>query len=102
MASGKTMTETVTKAINRLIWDYQVSADEFMSMLDGEIKPGGFDRLWALGRAVEGMNYYDLLEIAGLERIKRDWSSLKPTLRNKTRIKGIEYFLLKWNQLPLV
>jgi hypothetical protein len=66
-------------------------------MLDGDIKPGGLDRLWALRRAVEGMNYYDLLEIVGLLRIARDWPALKPTLRNQTRIRGIEYVLRKHN-----
>jgi len=90
------MTEAAIKAINRIIWDYRITPDEFMSMLDGDIKPGGFDRLWALRRAVEGMNYYDLLEIVGLERIANNWSALKPSLRNQTRIRGIEYVLHKY------
>jgi hypothetical protein len=91
------MTKKTIKAIARLIWDYHIDTDEFMALLDGEIKPGGLDRLWALRRAVEGMNYYDLLEIVGLPRIARDWPALKPTLRNQTRIRGIEYVLRKHN-----
>ena len=91
------MTKESSIAIKRLIWDYHIDADEFMAMLDGEIKPGGLDRLWALRRAVEGMNYYNLLEIVGLSRIARDWPALKPTLRNQTRIRGIEYVLRKHN-----
>ena len=94
------MTESAIKAIKRVIWDYRITADEFMSMLDGEIKPGEFDRIWALRRAVEGMNYYDLLEVVGLERIARDWSILKPCLKNQTRIRGIEYVLRK-HLIPL-
>lgn len=91
------MTKKAITAIRRLIWDYHIGANEFMALLDGEIKPGGLDRLWALRRAVEGMNYYDLLEIVGLLRIARDWPALKPTLRNQTRIRGIEYVLQKHN-----
>ena len=66
------MTETAIKSIKRIIWDYQITPEEYMDLLDGDIKPGGFDRIWALRRAVEGMNYYDLLEIVRLERIARD------------------------------
>jgi len=91
------MTKKAITVIKRLIWDYHIDADEFMTMLDGDIKSGGLDRLWALRRAVEGMNYYDLLEIVGLLRIARDWPALKPTLRNQTRIRGIEYVLRKQN-----
>jgi hypothetical protein len=91
------MTKKAITAIRRLIWDYHIGANEFMAMLDGDIKPGGFDRLWALRRAIEGMNYYDLLEIVGLLRIERDWPALKSTLRNQTRIRGIEYVLRKHN-----
>jgi len=91
------MTKESSTAIKRLIWDYHIDADEFMAMLDGDIKPGGLDRLWALRRAVEGMNYYNLLEIVGLSRIARDWPALKPFLRNQTRIRGIEYVLRKHN-----
>ncbi len=91
------MTKEASTAIKRLIWDYHINADEFIALLDSDIKPGGLDRLWALRRAVEGMNYYDLLEIVGLQRIARDWTALKPTLRNQTRIKGIEYVLRKNN-----
>ncbi len=94
------MEESARKAINRLIWDYRITADEFMDLIDGEIKPGGFDRIWALRRAVEGMNYYDLLEIIGLERIARNWVLLRPVLKNKTRIRGIEYVLRKHNLPP--
>jgi len=91
------MIKEASTAIKRLIWDYHINADEFMALLDSDIKPGGLDRLWALRRAVEGMNYYDLLEIVGLQRIARDWPALKPTLRNQTRVKGIEYVLRKNN-----
>lgn len=97
MEPGIIMTKKVIMTIQKLIWDYRIGADEFMALLDGEIKPGGFDRLWALRRAVEGMNYYDLLEIVGLPRIARDWPALKPTLRDQTRIRGIDYVLRKHN-----
>jgi hypothetical protein len=100
MVAGIIMTEKAIAAIDRLIWDYRITATEFMALLDGDIKPGGFDRLWALRRAIEGLNYYDLLEIVGLPRIARDWPELKPTLRSQTRIRGIEYVLRRFN-LPV-
>ncbi|HPI03677.1 MAG TPA: hypothetical protein PLB12_03550 [Candidatus Goldiibacteriota bacterium] len=91
------MTEKIKKAIKEVLWDYNITEDEFIKMLDSEIKPGGFDRLWAERRAIEGMGYYDLIEIVGLKRIARDWDMLKATLRNKTRVQGIEYVIRKYN-----
>ncbi|MBN1938266.1 MAG: hypothetical protein JW843_01670 [Candidatus Aminicenantes bacterium] len=89
------MTEGAIEAVRRLIWDYRMTPEEFITLLDGEIKPGGFDRIWAMRRAAEGLNYYDLLEIVGLQRLARDWPILKPTLRSQTRAKGIDYVLRK-------
>ena len=91
------MTDKEKKAIKQLLWDYNISEEEFIKMLDADIKPGGFDRLWAERRAVEGLSYYDLLAIVGLKRIARDWEKLKPRLRNQTRVRGIEYVLRKYN-----
>jgi hypothetical protein len=91
------MTENIKNAIKQVLWDYNITEEEFVKMLDADIKPGGFDRLWAERRAIEGLSYYDLLEIVGLKRIARDWEKLKPTLRNKTRIRGIDYVLRKYN-----
>ena len=41
------------------------------------------------------MNYYDLIEIVGLDRIARDWDALKPSIRSRSRVKGIDYVLGK-------
>jgi hypothetical protein len=45
------MTEKIKKAIKEVLWDYNITEDEYLKLLDSEIKPGGFDRLWADGLA---------------------------------------------------
>ncbi|HDQ25708.1 MAG TPA: hypothetical protein ENN43_03060 [bacterium] len=91
------MTEKTRKAIKELLWDSSITEDDFLKMLDSGIRPDGFDRIWAERRAIEGMRYYDLIEIVGLKRIARDWKILKKSIRNKTRVKGIDYVLRKYN-----
>jgi hypothetical protein len=89
------MTDKTKEAIRRILWDYRITPEEYLRILDGEDCAPGFDRLWALRRAVEGMNYYDLIEIIGLDRIARDWDALKPSIRSRSRVRGIDYVLGK-------
>lgn len=91
------MNERIKRAIKEILWDYNITEYKFMKMLDSDIKPGEVDRLWAERRAIEGMGYYDLIEIVGLNRIARDWDKLKKILRNKTCIQEIEYVIRKYN-----
>lgn len=91
------MEEKVKRAIKEILWDYNITEEEFLKLLDSEIKEIGFDRIWAERRAIESMNYYDILQIIGLHRIARDWKKLKNTIKNKTRVRGIEYVLRRYN-----
>lgn len=91
------MNGKIKQAIKKILLDYNITEDEFLKLLDAEITTGDFDRIRAERRTIEGMEYYNLMEIAGINRIARDREKLKPALRNKMRVRGIEYVLRKYN-----
>ncbi len=85
------------KVVTKLLWDYNFTEEEFMEILNGKKELGGFNRKRAVRRAVEGLNYYDLIEVVGFKTLAEVW----PSIRENFRIKGIkdwiDYVLRKYS-----
>jgi hypothetical protein len=90
------MTQAQKKTIKKLLWDYNFTEEEFMDILGGKTELGSFNRKWAVRRAIEGLNYYDLLEVVGLKTIAEVWPEIRQTFRLKNVKKGMDYVLRKY------
>ncbi|HDQ25554.1 MAG TPA: hypothetical protein ENN43_02275 [bacterium] len=91
------MTRIQKKTVKKLLWDYDFTEEEFMEILDGKKELGSFNRKWAVRRAVEGLNYYDLLEVVGLKTLDEVWPEIRETFRIKSIKDGIDYVLRKYS-----
>jgi hypothetical protein len=91
------MNQEQKNIVKKLLWDYNFTEEEFMDILTGKSEQGSFNRKWAIRRAIEGMNYYDLIDIVGLKAIAEVWPEIRDTFRIKSIKEGIDYVLRKYN-----
>lgn len=90
------MTDEQKNIVKKLLWDYNFTEEEFMDFLTGKKELGSFNRKWAVRRAIEGLNYYELIELVGLKTIAEVWPSIRETFRIKSIRDGIDYVLRKY------
>jgi len=82
--------------IKRIIWEYDISENDYLDMLFGKTRKGWFDQKWALRRAIESLNYYDLLKLVSIDTIRKYWPELRTKLRNKDVVQGLDYVIRKY------
>ena len=67
------MNKSTQTIIQKLLWDYDISAEEVVQVIQGEKKKcihWDFEKLFI--RMLEKLNWYDLLYFLGAERIKKE------------------------------
>ena len=90
------MNKKQKEIIKKLLWDYDLTEEEFMDFLTGKKELGSFNKKWAVRRAIEGLNYYDLIELVNFKTIAEVWPSIRETFRIKSIRDGIDYVLRKY------
>jgi len=80
----------------KLVWDYQLSQEDFSSILLGEKKVGTFDQDWAISRVLENLNYYDAMALVPYATLRERWVFIKGKLFNSAIKDGYEFLLQRY------
>jgi len=80
----------------QIIWDYDLSQDDFESIMQGDKKLGSLDQSWAISRILENVNYYIAKDLVTLPILQKNWSSIKPKLFKKSIKDGYEFVLQRY------
>lgn len=80
----------------KLVWDYDLSLDDFNKILTGEKKIGTFNQDWAISRVLENLNYYEAMKSIPYTALRERWGFVKGKLFNKTIINGYEFLLRRY------
>lgn len=80
----------------QLIWDYNLSLDDFKTILKGDKKIGLLDQDWAISRVLENLNYYDAMDLVPYGVLKNRWQYVKGKLFNKVIKNGYEFLLQRY------
>ena len=80
----------------QLVWDYNLSMNDFKTILLGEKKIGSFDQDWAISRVLENLNYYDAMDLVPYEVLKNRWGQVKGKIFNKSIKDGYEFLLQRY------
>lgn len=80
----------------QLVWDYNLSLDDFKMILLGDKKVGSLDQDWAISRVLENFNYYDAMDLIPYEVLKNRWNQVKEKLFNKAIKNGYEFLLQRY------
>ena len=78
---------------DRLVWDYQMTSDDFSAILSGTKSIGNLDQSWAIARVLEHTDYYTARSLVPLTTLSQHWSKIKPKLFNHTIRDGYEFVL---------
>lgn len=72
---------TKTGQFKKLVWDYAISPQEYLSMLDDNSENLTYNKRWAMVRTLERADYYTAMKLIGKDRLKKYWPKLRPKLR---------------------
>ena len=78
---------------SRLVWDYQMTPDDFTSILAGTKKIGQLDQSWAIARVLEHADYYTAKSLIPLSLLSRHWPTIKSKIFNRSIRDGYEFVL---------
>ena len=77
------------------LWDYKLSNNEFLDILDGRLERGRLDQDWAMIRLLEHGKYDDIVRLMGYKKIISHWPRLRERVRSQERKRGFD-FLVEW------
>lgn len=77
------------------LWDYELDADQFQSLLRGEVRIGRLDRDWAATRLLEHAPYEEIVRLLGFRELIAGWPRWRQRIRSHSRKRGFD-FLVRW------
>lgn len=80
----------------QLVWDYNLTQDEFEAILAGKKVLGNMDQSWAITRVLENLNYYDAMNLVSLNTLRSNWKEVQPKLFNSSIKNGYEFLLQRY------
>ena len=80
----------------QLVWDYNLTQDEFELILNGKKVLGNMDQNWAIVRVLENLNYYDAMNLVSLSTLRNNWKEVQPKLFNSSIKNGYEFLLQRY------
>lgn len=83
--------------IKKVIWDYNISEEDFLHYLYGKKEDGWFNQDWALVRSIERLNYYELKNLVSTELLLKKWDLIKNRIWRKDIREGLEFALQRAN-----
>lgn len=80
----------------QLVWDYNLTQDEFEAILRGKKVLGNLNQSWAIVRVLENLNYYDAMSLVSLDLLRNNWNKIKGRLFNNSIKNGYEFLLQRY------
>jgi hypothetical protein len=79
----------------RYVWDYEMSEQEFDTLLAGRAVVGRLDRAWAAARLIDSAPYDEVVRRIGFRDLVRHWSGWRSRVRSTSARRGLD-FLVEW------
>jgi hypothetical protein len=80
----------------QLVWDYNITKEEFETILSGEAKRGTFDQDWAVSRVLTNLHYYDAMSLVPYTVLKQRWPHIKGKIFIKSIKDSYEFLLQRY------
>ena len=80
----------------QILWDYDLSPEDFFDVLDKKRQMGWFTQDWAIARLLEHAPYYDTIALVPLGVIRERWEHIRPKLFNRAIRDGYDYVLRRY------
>jgi len=77
------------------VWDYNISWEEFLALLDGSLTLGRLDRDWAAVRLIEYAPYEEMIRLIGYQGLVEGWPRWRARVRAQEEQHGLD-FVVNW------
>ncbi len=77
------------------VWDYNITPEQFTTLLEGKLTIGRLDRDWAMLRLIEYASYEDIIRTIGMKNLLNEYPRLRSRIRSVSRKRGFD-FLVDW------
>jgi hypothetical protein len=77
------------------VWDYDISEEDFQSMVAGDLTIGRLGQDWAVIRLLEYAAYSEIIRLLGYRRLVEGWPRWRESVRSDSRVRGFD-FLINW------
>ena len=77
------------------LWDYDLTEQQVVGLLSGEITLGRLDQDWAAVRLLEHAPYAEIVRLLGFPRLVAGWPRWRGRVRSQSRRRGLD-FLVEW------
>lgn len=75
------------------LWDYDISEDEFRSVLEGRSSLGRLDQDWAAVRLIEYAPYKEIIRLLGFRQLVAGWPRWRGRIRSVSRKRGLDFLI---------
>lgn len=82
-----------TEEFKKLVWDYTLTPEVFLSILSGKKTLGWFTQEWAIARVLENLDYYRAVDLIGFATLLQHWDQVKKSIHDPALKRGYEYAL---------
>lgn len=77
------------------VWDYDISQNQFIAILEGRETNGRLNQDWAACRLIEYGSYQEIIRLIGFRKLIENWSRWRKNIRSQSRVRGLD-FVVKW------
>lgn len=77
------------------VWDYDITWEQFLAILEGKLTISTLDRTWAAVRLIEYAPYEEMIRLIGYEGLVRDWHKWRKRVRAEEEKVGLD-FVIDW------
>lgn len=77
------------------VWDYDITWEQFLAILEGKLTISTLDRTWAAVRLIEYAPYEEMIRLIGYDGLVRDWDKWRKRVRANDQQQHLD-FLVNW------
>lgn len=79
------------------VWDYDLTWEQFLAILDGKLTISTLDRTWAAVRLIEYASYEEMIRLIGYGGLVEGWPKWRKRVRATEEKVGLD-FVVDWVQ----
>ena len=77
------------------VWDYDITWEQFLAILEGKLTISTLDRTWAAVRLIEYAPYEEMIRLIGYKGLVEGWPQWRKRIRAKDQQTELD-FLVQW------
>lgn len=87
----KALTKEKEKILKQCLWDMNITAEEFLAIIEGKSKRHWPEREFCVARLLESVNWFDIVKIIEPAKLCSLWNGAKKHIRTISIKDGMDF-----------